>query len=118
MSTGSWISAPTPSARLLTSTFLVTLAAIVISVGFIIQMTSNQSNAWVSRTSGATRSRPLFADSDWIFQEQIMMGRFCSGLGVGALSANVPIYQVRYNILLALGQFCLHLNPVLHHDPV
>jgi SP family sugar:H+ symporter-like MFS transporter len=36
-------------------------------------MTSSQSNSWV----------------------QFMMGRFVSGLGVGALSANVPIYQVR-----------------------
>lgn len=25
--------------------------------------------------------------------EQFMMGRFVTGLGVGALSANVPIYQ-------------------------
>ena len=48
-------------------------AAVIISIGFIIQMTSNLTDAW----------------------EQIMMGRFVSGLGVGALSANVPIYQVR-----------------------
>lgn len=43
----------------------------IIAIGFVIQISSN---------------------TDWV---QIMMGRFVAGLGVGALSLLVPMFQVR-----------------------
>lgn len=49
--------------------YSISFWSLIISVGFIIQISSNR---------------------DWV---QIMMGRFVAGLGVGALSLLVPMFQ-------------------------
>lgn len=81
---------------------------LVISVGFIIQ---------------------IAADREWV---QIMMGRWVAGLGVGALSLLVPIYQAEtsppwirgamvctYQLFITLGIFlaaCFNYGTVTHHS--
>ncbi|KAI5459061.1 general substrate transporter [Mariannaea sp. PMI_226] len=79
---------------------------VIISVGFIIQISS---------------------DRDWV---QIMMGRFVAGLGVGALSLLVPMYQAEsappwirgamvctYQLFITFGIFlaaCFNYGTVTH----
>ncbi|KAM5366071.1 hypothetical protein ACJZ2D_010676 [Fusarium nematophilum] len=80
---------------------------LIISVGFIIQISSNR---------------------DWV---QIMMGRWVAGLGVGALSLLVPMFQAEsappwirgamvctYQLFITLGIFlaaCFNYGTVTHH---
>lgn len=79
----------------------------IIAIGFIIQISANR---------------------DWV---QIMMGRFVAGLGVGALSLLVPMYQAEtsppwirgamvctYQLFITFGIFlaaCFNYGTVTHH---
>lgn len=79
---------------------------LIVSIGFIIQISANR---------------------DWV---QIMMGRFVSGLGVGALSLLVPMYQAEtappwirgamvctYQLFITFGIFlaaCFNYGTVTH----
>ncbi|KOS23367.1 High-affinity fructose transporter ght6 [Escovopsis weberi] len=85
----------------------ISLWSLVVSVGFVVQIS---------------------ADMAWY---QIMIGRFISGLGVGALSLLVPMYQAEtappwirgalvcaYQLFITLGIFlaaCFNYGTVSHH---
>ncbi|KAI8713987.1 hypothetical protein NCS52_01117900 [Fusarium sp. LHS14.1] len=86
--------------------YSISFWSLIISVGFIIQISSNR---------------------DWV---QIMMGRFVAGLGVGALSLLVPMFQAEsappwirgamvctYQLFITLGIFlaaCFNYGTVTH----
>ncbi|KAK5993097.1 High-affinity fructose transporter ght6 [Cladobotryum mycophilum] len=85
----------------------ISIWSLVVSVGFVIQIAAN--TAWY----------------------QIMIGRFVSGLGVGALSLLVPMYQAEtapawirgalvcaYQLFITMGIFlaaCFNYGTVQHH---
>ncbi|KAI8657151.1 MFS domain-containing protein [Fusarium keratoplasticum] len=86
--------------------YSISFWSLIISVGFIIQISSNR---------------------DWV---QIMMGRFVAGLGVGALSLLVPMFQAEsappwirgamvctYQLFITFGIFlaaCFNYGTVTH----
>ncbi|KAH7022142.1 hypothetical protein EDB80DRAFT_694094 [Ilyonectria destructans] len=87
--------------------YCISLSNLVIAIGFIIQIS---------------------ADRDWV---QIMMGRWVAGLGVGALSLLVPMFQAEssppwirgamvctYQLFITIGIFlaaCFNYGTVTHH---
>lgn len=87
--------------------FSISFWNLIITIGFIIQISANR---------------------DWV---QIMMGRFVAGLGVGALSLLVPMYQAEtsppwirgamvctYQLFITFGIFlaaCFNYGTVTHH---
>ncbi|KAJ3541164.1 hypothetical protein NM208_g4742 [Fusarium decemcellulare] len=87
--------------------YSISFWCLIISVGFIIQISANR---------------------DWV---QIMMGRWVAGLGVGALSLLVPMFQAEtsppwirgamvctYQLFITMGIFlaaCFNYGTVTHH---